>query len=206
MNERSRVCLLGAGGHSIVVAATLEAAGHEIAAVLDDDENRWGQPFLGVTIDGPVARAGSIECDGFLIAVGDNLNRKKVGEQVGSLPWIGLAHPASWVHDSVEVSDGTVVFAGVVIQPEVKLGRHVIVNTSVSVDHHCRIGDYAHLAPGAHLAGRVTLEEGVMLGVGAVVRPAIKLHAWSAVGAGGAVVSDVSRDQVVGGVPARPLE
>ncbi len=176
-----------------------------MVAILDDDESQWGKLFLGLTITGPVDRAEDIECDGFLISVGDNRLRKKIAEQVGSLHWVRLVHPASWVHPSVELSGGTVIFAGAVLQPEVKLGRHVIVNTSVSVDHHCSIGDYGHLAPGAHLAGCVTLEEGVMLGMGAVVRQNLTLHAWSVIGAGAAVVSAVSRNEVVGGVPAKPL-
>ncbi len=205
MNQGTRICLLGAGGHSVVVGSTLEAAGHEIAAVLDDNEAMWGKPFLGRRIAGPVDRAGDIECDGFLISVGDNLERKKIAEKVGALRWVQVVHPAAWVHPSVHIMGGTVIFAGAMIQPEVKLGRHVIINTSATVDHHCSIGDFVHLAPGAHLAGHVTLEEGVMLGMGAVVRQTLTLHAWSVVGAGSSVVSDVSKAEVVGGVPARPL-
>ena len=205
MKQGARICLWGGGGHSLVVGATLEAAGHKLVAVLDDDETTWGRCILGCRISGPVDRAGHIESDGFLISVGDNDVRKQIAEKTGALQWVSVVHPAAWVHPSVHIQEGSVVFAGAVVQPEVKLGRHVIINTSATVDHHCSIGDHVHLAPGAHLAGHVTVEDGVMLGMGAVVRQDLTLHAWSVIGAGSSVVSDVCKGEVVAGVPARPL-
>jgi len=72
------------------------------------------------------------------------------------------------------------------------------------VDHHNTVGDHVHIAPGAHLGGEVTVEEGAMVGIGAVILPGVKVGAWSVVGAGAVVLKDVPREVKVVGVPARP--
>jgi acetyltransferase-like isoleucine patch superfamily enzyme len=60
-----------------------------------------------------------------------------------------------------------------------------------------------HLEPGVHIRGDVPVHEGVLLGVGAVVRPGIRIERWSVVGAGAVVVRDVPAGSTVTGVPAK---
>lgn len=198
-----RAAVLGAGGHAKVVIATLQAAGWEVAGVLDDAEERWGGEILGLPVRGPLEAALEIGIDGAVIAVGDNGARADVARRI-DLPWIAVAHPAAWVHASVDLGPGTVVFAGVVMQPDTAVGRHGIVNTGASVDHDCRLGDFVHVAPGAHLAGNVAVGEGALVGLGSSVMPGVRVGAWASIGAGAAVVREVERGSTVVGVPARP--
>jgi acetyltransferase EpsM len=56
------------------------------------------------------------------------------------------------------------------------------------------------------VCGGVTLDEGVLLGVGAKVTPNVEIGPWSTVGAGAVCVVDVAGATTVVGVPARAVE
>lgn len=198
------IVVVGAGGHGKVVVATLQAAGHLVAEIWDDDPERWGCTVLGIPVLGPIqTRSTRAPKRPAVLGIGDNQTRRRFAEL--PLTWISAIHPGAIVHPSARVGDGTVVFAGAVVQPEATLGRHVLVNTGALIDHDCRLGDYVHLAPGARLAGEVRIDEGALIGMGASVLPGRVVGEWSTVGAGSVVQRDVAPGSTVVGVPARAL-
>src|SRR5262249_19405674 len=151
MAQQRGVVILGAGGHAKVVIGTLQAAGHRVAAVLDDDGSRRGQTLLGLPLVGALAElAGTGETQAVL-AVGDNRVRERLARQFRNVAWVTAVHPSAYVHPSVSLGPGTLLFAGAVVQPDAVIGAHVIVNTRATVDHDCQVGDFVHLAPGVHL-------------------------------------------------------
>jgi sugar O-acyltransferase (sialic acid O-acetyltransferase NeuD family) len=182
----------------------LRAAGQSIACVFDDDDAKWGTEVLGVRIAGPIAGI-KVGQDKFgIIAIGNNSIRREVARTL-NLQWVAVAHPAAYIHPSVKLGPGSVVFAGAVVQPETVIGDHVIVNTGATVDHDCIIGDFAHIAPGVHLAGSAQIGEGSLLGIGSSVIPGIRIGSWVTVGAGGIVIRDLPDGVVAIGVPAKCL-
>lgn len=200
MSAATAVQVVGAGGHGKVVIATLQAAGFEVVGVFDDafdggERHILGAPVLGRATD--LARGVPA-----VLAVGDNRARAALAARLEAT-WVSAVHPRAWVHPSVRLGHGTVVFAGAVIQPEASLGRHSIVNTCASIDHDCQLGDFVHIAPGCHLSGGVRCGEGALLGVGSCARPGASVGAWTAVGAGAAVVGELPDEVVAVGVPAR---
>lgn len=196
--------VLGAGGHAKVVIATLEAAGFDIAGVLDDTVERHGSLVLGRKILGSIASESGKGHSG-VIAVGSNKGRKNIAT-THSFTWLSVVHPAATVHTSVKVGPGTVIFAGAMVQPEARLGSHVILNTACSVDHDCQIADFCHVAPGARLAGGVTLDEGCLVGIGAAVLPRLTMGSWSILGGGAALVRDLPSRVTAVGLPARIIK
>ena len=198
------IVVIGGGGHGKVVLSTLLEAGFHVACVLDDDEQKWGSEIFGIPVRGPVGNAAQYGELGVL-GVGGNDERKRLADALG-LEWVSVIHPRAWVHPSVRLGVGTVVFAGAMIQPDTVVGRHVIVNTGVLIDHDCEIGDFSHLAPGVCLAGGVRLAEGAFLGIGSCAIPGVKVGSWTTVGAGAAIVGDLPAGVVAVGIPARVLE
>lgn len=193
--------ILGAGGHGKVVIAAAVAAGIRISAVLDDNPELWGTTLLGLPVDGPLSRAA--DSDGLVvIALGDNQLRSRVAATM-NLRWGTIIHPASYVHPSAVIGTGSVIMAGAVVQPDARIGRHTIVNTAASVDHDCCLGDFAHIGPGARLGGEVTVDEGVLMGVASAAKPGVRIGAWSVVGAGSVVISNLPPGVTAVGVPAR---
>jgi sugar O-acyltransferase (sialic acid O-acetyltransferase NeuD family) len=200
-----KLVVIGAGGHGKVVVATALEAGVEVLCLLDDDSKKWGTSVLGVPICGPIASLsrffGEKEVH-FVLALGDNKLRRKMSH-INGVKWATLVHPKAYVHPSVSIGQGTVIFAGVLIQPSAEIGQHVIVNTGAIVEHDCRVGSWAHIASGARLAGGVEVGEGTLLGAGGVVIPGKRIGRWSVVGAGSVVTRDIPDFSLAYGVPAK---
>ena len=53
-----------------------------------------------------------------------------------------------------------------------------------AIDHETMIGTATHICPGARLAGRVTVESGAFVGIGATVIQSIRIGYEAVVGAG----------------------
>jgi sugar O-acyltransferase (sialic acid O-acetyltransferase NeuD family) len=187
---RSRLVVIGAGGHGKVVVSTLQATGLHVDAVYDDDPRVWGSTILGVPVRGPIEELKDAVGVGGVLGIGNNRIRERLAQSL-PLEWLTAVHPHSYVHPSVRLGEGTVVFAGAVVQPDVVIGRHSIVNTCSSVDHDCRIGGFSAVCPGAHIAGTVTVGERCLLGTGSSVLPNVHIECDVIVGAGTVVLRDV---------------
>jgi len=120
----------------------------------------------------------------WIIAVGDNEDRKKEAEAHKMRDFVTLIHPSAIIGSDVEIGKGTVIMAGVVVQPGCRIGKHVILNTSCSIDHDTIIEDFAHIAPGCNLCGGCFVGEGALMGVGSCAVPDAYINAWSIIKAG----------------------
>lgn len=203
MSTQDGVYVIGGGGHSKVVLATLHEAGFPVAGVVDDNPGLAGKTILGYPVLGPVTRLATLRNATAVLAVGDNRTRCRLADSLSHLKWATVVHPRAYVHPSVCMGAGSVVFAGAVIQPGVVIGTHCIVNTSATVDHDCRLGDFVHLAPGVHVAGSVAMDNGALLGMGACIIQGMTIGSWSIIGAGAAVIHPVPAGVTAIGVPAR---
>jgi sugar O-acyltransferase (sialic acid O-acetyltransferase NeuD family) len=195
-----RLVVIGAGGHAKVVIDAAVAAGHEIAAVVDET-GRGGEVLGHATV--PTLSNGP--GDAFVVAIGDNAVRRERYEHYiahGLVP-ATVVHPSATVAPSARIGSGSVVFAGVVVNADAIVGENAILNTGCTVDHDCDVGAHVHVAPGANLCGGVTVGQGALVGVGACVVPGGRVGAGATVGAGAAVIEPVADGAVVAGVPAR---
>jgi sugar O-acyltransferase (sialic acid O-acetyltransferase NeuD family) len=206
MSINQEICIIGAGGHAKVVIATVQAAGYRVKAVLDDDSHKWGEDLQGIPIVGAPSELETLSSPHAVIAIGANNVRKAIAHRFPRVEWITAVHPTAFVHPSVRLGPGTVVFAGAIIQPGTVVGSHCIINTATSVDHDCFLADYVHIAPGTCLAGGVNLGEGVFLGIGSSAIPGVKVGSWTVVGAGGVVTCDLMPGVLALGVPASPVK
>jgi sugar O-acyltransferase (sialic acid O-acetyltransferase NeuD family) len=208
MKTRNCVYVIGAGDHAKVIAEIIEQQGHRIAGFLDDNEAMHNQTFLGHPIVGSIASSKHLPSDGLVLAIGSNIIRRKLIQQLASIKsdlWLRVVHPSAVVAPSASIGHGSMIVAGAVLNPDARVGNHCIINTGATVDHDCVIGDYAHIAPGVNLAGGVKVGEGALIGIGACVLPGITIGDWAIVGAGACVIRPVPAGITVVGVPAKPL-
>ena len=205
MDNYRKVAVLGGGGHSKVVVDTLLKAGFHIGGIFDDDPKKIGEQILNFYIEGTIEDAYKKGFKNAIIAIGDNRIREKISNKY-DFNWVSAIHPHSYVHPSVKIGKGTVIFAGVIIQPDAFIKDHVIINTGASVDHDCFVGNFVHIAPGVHLAGGVKVKKGAFLGISSTVIPNKIVGEWVVVGAGGVVIKDVDDYNKVVGIPAKKLK
>lgn len=206
MQQRDNdIYLIGAGGHAKVILALLEEQGRKCLGIYDDNKALCGKTLLGVPIIGVVNELADKNGISAVIAIGNNNVRKHIAGTFHNLHWTTLIHPYSWVHKSVKIQEGSVIFAGAVIQPDARIGKHTIINTSASIDHDCVIGNFCHIAPGCHLAGRVNVEDNTFIGVGTAVIPSISIISNTTIGAGAVVVNDIKETGTYIGIPAKRI-
>jgi sugar O-acyltransferase (sialic acid O-acetyltransferase NeuD family) len=127
----------------------------------------------------------------WIIAIGNNKNRKKVAELLGNNCYIIVTHNSAIVNANINPGEGSQILHGSVIQVGTKIGKHCIINTAASVDHDCILGDFSFIGPNATLCGGVEIGEGTFIGAGAVVLPYIKIGKNCMIGAGSVVTKNL---------------
>jgi sugar O-acyltransferase (sialic acid O-acetyltransferase NeuD family) len=198
-----KLWLLGVGGHSKVIVDMAMLSGYSLQGLYDDNPITHNHEFHGLKVCGPINLMTS---GSGIIAIGDNVIRKKISCKLPNVNWETVIHPSAIISKDVEIGMGTVVMAGVVIQPGVRIGNHCIINTGACIDHDCQISDFVHIGPNTSLAGGVEVGEGTLIGIGSSIIPNIKIGQWSMIGAGSVVLHDQPDYCTVVGSPARPIK
>ena len=211
MTTKMPVIIIGGGGHAKVVADTLRLNGEEIIGYLDPCDRKENLlkdiPWLGN--DEVIYKYSP---DSILLANGlgstcTTIRRQEVFSRFSEMGYhfLRVIHPSVIIAKDVMIGQGTQLMAGVVVQNGTVIGCNTIVNTSASIDHDCRIDDHVHISPGVIISGSVCIGSGTHIGTGAVVIQGIEVGEKALVGAGAVVVSDVTDDTMVLGVPARVM-
>jgi len=197
------VLILGAGGHAQVVADILLQMHEQDSKILpvgylDDNPALTGQCFLGLPVLGTLADLHKIPHGGVVVAIGDNQVRRKLFDNVRDRNeyCIVARHRQAIIASDVQVGPGSMICAGVIVNPGSVVGSNVILNTGCTVDHHNCINDHAHIAPGVNLGGDVSIGEGTLVGIGAVVLPQRKVGDWTVVAAGSVLAKDIPHSQI----------
>ena len=139
----------------------------------------------------------------WIIAIGNNKNRKKVAELLGNDCYITITQSSAIVDVNINPGEGSQILHGSVIQVGTKIGKHCIINTAASVDHDCILGDFTFIGPNATLCGGVEIGEGTFIGAGAVVLPYIKIGKNCIIGAGSVVTKNLPNGITAYGNPAK---
>jgi sugar O-acyltransferase (sialic acid O-acetyltransferase NeuD family) len=207
--------VVGAGGFAREAVEAVRAVNAlhptwDLLGFLDDDASLAGTRVDGVPVLGPVAEVARHPDAMVVVCTGSPANytsRKRIVERLGLPParYARIVHPAASLAGSTMLGEGSVVLAGVVATAAVRIGAHVAVMPGCVFTHDDVVGAYATLGAGVRLAGGVEVAEGAYLGSGALVREHRRVGAWSLVGMGSLVLTDVPDGQVWAGAPARWL-
>lgn len=188
----------------MVVAEAARLRGQEIIGFYDDSTSGSLLHYVARWL-GRLDEAGTQEHAGSMILALGNMEVRKRLQQVTGTRFASVIHPASVVSAKSLVGAGSFVGAGAVVNCNAEVGQHAIVNTRAVVEHDCELSVNVHVGPGAVLGGGVQIGSHTLVGINATIKPAVRVGANCIVGAGAVVVRDVSDNQIVVGVPAKPV-
>ena len=188
---RSRLLVLGAGGHGRSVAEAAELSCRFDVVGFLDDSLPAGETNLGLPVLGPVASMSVYRtcADQVIVAIGNNAVRESLMGQVGEagFEFATVVHPRAIVAPSAVLGAGSTVMAGAIVGTEARLGSGSIVNCGAVVDHHAIVESYGHLGVNASMAG------GTVLGRGAWMQAGSSLGYGVIVAAGGILLPSMAR-------------
>ena len=210
----SSLLILGAGGHSKVLAEAALASGTATNLVFLDDRSPSFDSrlqVLGWPVMGPLALSleDSIasKFESAVVAIGNASTRLHWVKQLHAVGYQlpTLIHPAACISPSAQIGPASAVLAQVVVQAHSSVGTAVILNSGCSVDHDTQLSDGVHVCPGARLAGEVQVGARSWIGIGASVIQQVCIGSDVTIGAGAAVTRDIPDGVTAVGVPARVL-
>ncbi|MBB6734522.1 acetyltransferase [Cohnella zeiphila] len=205
--NKDKLLIWGCGGMGREVAALCDILGREVAGFLDERPEMNGQVVEGIPVFGDLKsfekyrEEFAVVCAG----VGDPHLKKKFANITASQGFRlseALVHPSVHIPENTELGLNCILCAGSIVSIHVRIGSFVIVNTNVTLAHDVSVASYATISPGVNVSGNVQIEEGVFLGTGSSIREKVKIGAWSVIGGGAFVRSDVPPQMLYAGVPA----
>lgn len=203
-NQKSRLLIIGAGGHGRVAAEIAEAmTRYGEIAFLDDGipSAAMRHPLLGDCSCAP----HYADTHEFFVAIGSNSVRQRITEGIHSFGGkiATLIHPTAIISPSAEIGCGSIAMPGAIVNANAKIGESTILNTHCSVDHDCCIDSFCHISVDAHLCGSVSLGRLCFIGAGAVIINNVDLCSGCTIGAGSVVLKDISLPGTYVGSPVR---
>jgi sugar O-acyltransferase (sialic acid O-acetyltransferase NeuD family) len=207
------VIIIGAGGHTKVLIATLVLLRREIIGVMEANHEKQGGFLSAIPIIGDDQaiknyKPEKIELVNGIGSVGSPHKRMEIYQRFKKqgYKFAGVVHPSAIVMSDVQFGEGVQIMAGAIIQPGVRIGDNAIINTGAILDHDCIIGEHTHIAPGAVLSGGVHIGVASHVGTSATIIQGIRIGGNSIIGAGAVVIKNIPADNKAAGVPARNIK
>jgi len=202
------LAIIGASGHGKVIAEIAELLGYEVSFYDDSFPEKitvehW--PVRGTLLD--FLSEHDLYC-GAVVGIGNAKIREFMISQLYESNVITpiIQHPSAIVSSYASIGDGSVIMPGAVINAFASIGIGCIVNSNSVIEHDCKLENFVHVCPNAAVAGGTTIGKRTWVGIGANVRQMITIGADVLIGAGSAVVNDISQGTTVVGVPAKAIK
>jgi len=197
-----KIGIIGCGGNAkVIIDIIYEIGNYEIIGIYDDYKEGLFEtiPILGKIND--INCSTGVDC--YVIAIGNDVVRKKIYETNILLNWEILIHPKTIISKKVKIDIGTVIFAGAIIQPDVSIGKHCIINTGASIDHETNIGDFTSICPKTTICGQVNIGSCSFIGANATVIQCLNVGNNCTVGAGSVIIRDIENNCKIVGNPGK---
>ena len=114
-------------------------------------------------------------------------------------------HKTSYIHKSVNLGKGIIIFPGCIIEQNVSLGSGSILHNNVVISHNSRIDRCVYLSPSVTLSGFVKIGCCSFLGTGTLVSNYITIGSNTIIGIGSVVTKDISDNVSAIGNPIKIL-
>jgi sugar O-acyltransferase (sialic acid O-acetyltransferase NeuD family) len=207
MSQKKNLVIVGAGafGREVLWLAQEAREPWNVLGFLDENEKVHGSSVCDLPVLGPPHMWPDLDAH-LVIAIGAPRAKKLICEK---LKEFGTPKFASLVHSSVQMSQfvsigaGSLICAGSVLTTQIEIREHVIINLSCTVGHDTVMHDYATLAPMVAASSRVRLGLGAEIGMSAVLLPGVTIGEGAMAGMGAIVTRDIPPNKLYVGAPAK---
>jgi sugar O-acyltransferase (sialic acid O-acetyltransferase NeuD family) len=184
----------------------------DVVAVIDGIENGFVHSELGVPVIAPEERSASFAGIPVMLSMGSAHTRAKLMAELEreNAPIFSFHGSPETVHESVVLSEGTLVWPQSTIGPFSRIGRGVHVQSNM-VGHDVTVGDFTTLSVMSTVLGHVNIGSEVTVGPRAVIRNGtpdkpITIGDGAIIGIGAVVLRNVPPGKTVIGNPAMSVK
>ena len=196
---KSRVLLIGAGGHASSCIEIIEAENKKEIVGLIGTPEEIGKKLLGYEVLGSekVFVALLELTSNLILGIGQikspNL-RIEIKEKYikNGFTFESVISPTAQISKHAVIGAGTVVMHKVVINAGVKIGDYSIINTGSIIEHDSKIGNFSHISTGVISNGETSIGNNSFVGSGTIIMERIKIGDNCIVGMGQQVRHDLS--------------
>ena len=196
---KSKVLLIGAGGHAASCIEIIEAENKNKIIGLVGTPKEVGKKLLGYEVIGSekdfadllrltsnlILGVGQIKSPNLRIEIKDKFIKK-------GFNFKSVVSPTAQVSKHAVIGIGSVVMHKVVINAGVKIGDYSIINTGSIIEHDSKIGNFAHISTGVISNGETSIGNNTFVGSGTIIMQQIKIGNNCIVGMGQQVRHDLS--------------
>ena len=206
--SNKKIIIIGSGGLSRSIVDTILEMKLEIKGVIDLEYSGKEEVVYGSRVIGNLDFLDSITIDKYslVMAIGNPAIRKKYYTNLvkRGFSFTTIIHPKTIIsNNNVTIKNGCVICAGSMIMSDVMVGENSLICTGAIVEHETQIGSHCTISPGVKIAGRVKIYDGVQIGIGASVIDKLIIGSDVIIGAGSVVLTQVQKNLIVAGVPAK---
>ncbi len=206
------VIIIGNGDNAEVVIDIISEI-HDINIIgiasenLNKGDQFMGFPVLGNDQDIISSTDNSVQ---LVNAVGAYRNtEKRQGtfdkfKQAG-FTFISVLHPNVSISSNATIGEGVIMYSGVSINTNTTIGNNCILALNCSVGHHTHIEDHVLISAGVNVGANATVGANSLVAIGASVISGVSISKNNLIGAGAVVVKNTSENQILFGVPAKPI-
>jgi sugar O-acyltransferase (sialic acid O-acetyltransferase NeuD family) len=198
--------LVGYSGHGLVVAETAMIMGINIFGYTDiTKKNKNPYKFKHLGYEKSKNFKYWDKNKKYILGIGSNLSRSKTFNFIKAKGhnFLKIISPNASISKFSITGEGTFIARNVTINPFAEIGDYCIINSSSSIDHECILSDGVHIAPGAILCGNVKIGKNTFIGANSVLKEGVEVGENAIIGAGSVVLSNVKKNSVVYGRPAK---
>ena len=209
---KKKLLIIGAGSVGKFIAYNINqfTNSFEIIGFLDDDKTKHNTIIAGFSVLGSVEKLQEFSGKGIAIVWGIAFPaiKKRLFDQYQNLSFEfpNFIAKDAWVSEAVTFGKGCIIYPGTTINYETAIDDFVVINMNCSIGHNCAIQSFTSLAPGVNLGGNTNVGNCVEIGIGASTIQSTTIGDIATIGGQAMVVSDVSKSDVVVGIPAKSIK
>lgn len=212
---RKKLIIFPFGGNGREAAAQVTGSATlkeewELVGFVDDDPTVHGREVCGVPVLGNTKILKEYP-EAKILAVpgnaGDYLKRRHIieGLDLKKNRFAKIFSPSAVMSPDAKIGYNTLLLANVVVGCGASIGNHCIILPNTTVGHDSVIEDFCCIGANVAVSGHVTIRSGCYIGSGSAIRERVTVQERSLVGLGSNVVSDIEKDVIVAGNPAKLL-